>query len=62
MLADEATAKLDTPAPADMMQPLQAFDSGARARTAAQVVELLATAKESGVDPEKALALVNWES
>ena len=42
------------------MQPLQAYDAGGRARAAAQVVELLARAKEAGGDPDQALALVNW--
>ena len=42
------------------MQPLQAYDAGGRARAAAQVVELLARAKEAGVDPDVAMKLVNW--
>jgi len=42
------------------MQPLKAFDAGGRARAASAVVELLARAKEAGVDPDQALALVNW--
>lgn len=44
------------------MQPLQAFDAAGRARSVAAIVEALAVAKESGVDAEKALALVNWEN
>jgi hypothetical protein len=40
-------------------QPLQAFDAGGRARTVTALVQ--AFAKESGVDVEKALGLVNWD-
>lgn len=42
------------------MQTLQAFDAGSRARTAKAVVDLLAVAKEAGVDVDHALPLVNW--
>jgi hypothetical protein len=63
ILAAEATDQLDTPVSMDGMQPLQAFDNGARA--AIQVVELIARAKESGLtgaQTQQALALVNWEN
>ncbi len=59
-IAAEASEKLGTPIKLDVMQPLQAFDAGGRARAAAQVVELLALAKEAGVNPDDALKLVNW--
>ncbi len=42
------------------MQPLQAFDAGGRARTVSAIFQALAMAKESGVDAEKALAMVDW--
>jgi hypothetical protein len=45
----------------DVMQFLQIFDAGGRARAANAVVQLLAQAKEVGVVPDQALALVNWE-
>jgi hypothetical protein len=45
----------------DVMQPLQAFDAGGRARTVTAMVQALALAKEAGVDADQALKLVNWE-
>lgn len=42
------------------MQPLQAFDSGGRGWTVSALVKALAEAKAAGIDPEKAMALVNW--
>ena len=61
LLAEEATAKLGSPVRIDVMRPLQAFDAGGRARAAAAVVELLARAKETGIDPSEALRLVDWD-
>tara|TARA_B100001540_G_scaffold105745_1_gene95315 strand:- start:1897 stop:2946 length:1050 start_codon:yes stop_codon:yes gene_type:complete len=60
-MAQEASEKLATPVKLDVMQPLQAYDSGNRARSALAVVEMLALAKESGVNPDHALSLVNWD-
>jgi hypothetical protein len=62
LLAEEATAKLGQPVTVDVMQPLQAYDAGGRARAAAGVVQALAQAKEAGVDPDTALKLVGWEA
>ena len=62
-MAAEASEKLGQSVSLDVMQPLQAFDAGGRARAAAQVVELLARAKEAGlsdVQIQTALGLVNW--
>tara|TARA_R110001592_G_scaffold363248_4_gene682152 strand:- start:716 stop:1780 length:1065 start_codon:yes stop_codon:yes gene_type:complete len=59
-IAAEASEKLDQPVTLDVMRPLQAFDQGGRARAAGAVVELLARAKEAGINPDQALALVNW--
>lgn len=62
-MAEEASAKLGSPVMVDVMRPLQAFDSGNRARSAATVIEALAAAKAAGLDPEQvemALSLVNW--
>jgi len=61
LLAEEATAKLGSPVKIDVMRPLQAFDAGGRARAAAAVVEMLARAKETGIDPSEALRLVDWD-
>ena len=58
-IAAEMSGKLATEISLDVMQPLQAFDAGGRARAANAVVQLLAQAKEAGVDPDQALALVN---
>lgn len=60
MIAQEASDKLAGPVTLDVMRPLQAFDVGGRARALAAVVQTLSLAKESGVDPEKAMKLVDW--
>jgi len=44
----------------EVMQTLQAFDAGGRARTVAAIVEPLSLAKEAGVDAGEAMKLVNW--
>jgi hypothetical protein len=61
LIGSEASAKLGQPVTLDVMEPLQAFDAGGRARAASAVVQLLAMAKEAGVDADQALKLVNWE-
>ena len=61
-IAEEASGKLGGPVQIDVMQPLQAFDAGGRARAAAQIVQAMAMAKEAGIDPEKAMRLVGWET
>lgn len=60
LIAQEASEKLAVPVTLDTMRPLQAFDVGGRARALAAVVQTLALAKESGVDPEAAMRLVDW--
>jgi hypothetical protein len=62
LIAEEASTKLATPVALDVMQPLQAFDAGGRARTVTAIVQALALAKESGVDAGEAMKLVNWDS
>jgi len=62
LIAAEASTKLATPVGIDVMQPLQAFDAGARSRSFAAIVGALAQAKEAGVDAKEALALVNWDT
>jgi hypothetical protein len=60
LIAQEATAKLGTPVKIDTMGPLQAYDAGARARAITATVQALATAKETGIDPAAAMALLDW--
>ncbi|WP_417424104.1 phage portal protein [Hoeflea sp.] len=60
LIAQEATAKLGTPVAVDTMGPLGAYDAGARARAISATVQALALAKEAGVNPEAALALLDW--
>lgn len=59
--AEECTEKLETPVAIDIMQPLQAFDIGGRARALSAIVGALAQAKESDLDPALALQLVNLD-
>ncbi|MFG6594869.1 phage portal protein [Sulfitobacter sp. 1A13368] len=60
LIAQEATEKLGGAVTLDVMRPLQAFDTGGRARAMGQIIEALALAKEAGVDPEVAARLVNF--
>jgi hypothetical protein len=62
LIAAEASEKLDLKITLDVLQPLQAFDAGGRARTVSAIVQAFATAKESGVEAEEAMKLVNWGS
>lgn len=62
LLAEEATAKPGTPVMTDVMRPLQALDSGLRARGFYALVEAMARAKEAGLSDEQvntALTFVN---
>ena len=61
LLVGEATNKLGSAASIDVMRPLQAFNAGGRAKAAKQIIDVLAAAKEAGVNPATALRLVNWE-
>lgn len=64
-MAEECAAKFEQAVNIDVMRPLQAYDSGNRARSAHAVIEALARAKEAGLDPaqvDAALGLVNWGS
>jgi hypothetical protein len=47
----------------DVLRPLQAYDSGGRARAIATMIEAMARAKEAGLAPSDmaaALQLVDW--
>lgn len=60
-MAEECSEKLGSDVAIDTLRPLQAFDTGGRARAMAGVIQALALAKEAGIDPEVAMRLVNWE-
>lgn len=60
-MAEEASDKLGNTVTLDVMRPLQAWDSGGRARTVTALVKALAEAKAAGVDPAAALHLVDWK-
>lgn len=63
LLAEEATAKLGSTVTIDLMRPLQAYDSGGRARAMLSVVQALAMAKQGEVsqaDLDTALKLVDF--
>jgi hypothetical protein len=60
-MAEEATDKLGNSVTLDVMRPLQAFDSGGRARTVTAMIKALAEAKAAGIDPAAALHLVDWK-
>ena len=61
-IAAEATDKLGQPVSLDVMRALLAYDAGGRARALSAIVGALAEAQNAGVDPNQALALVNWET
>lgn len=59
-IAEEASEKLGAGVTIDTLRPLQAFDAGGRARAISAIIGALAQAKEAGIDPGQALALVDW--
>ena len=59
-IAEEASEKLAAGVTIDTLRPLQAFDAGGRARAISAIIGALAQAKEAGIDPGQALALVDW--
>lgn len=61
LIAEEATAKLGAAVSIDVARPLQAFDTGGRARAMMAIINAMTAAKESGIDMDKALALVDWQ-
>jgi hypothetical protein len=61
LLAEEAAAKLGGPVDIDVMSPLQAFDAGGSARAFVGLIDGLARAKEAGIDPKAALAMLDWD-
>jgi hypothetical protein len=62
LIAEEASAKLGGPVTIDTLRPLQAYDSGGRARAMLSIVQALAAAKAGEVDQaaiDKAMAIVD---
>ena len=60
LMAEEVTAKLGGAVSIDVETPLQAYDTGGRARAMSAIIKAMAEAKEAGVDPEQAMKLVGW--
>jgi len=60
IVAEEASRKLGGVVSIDMETPLQSYDTGGRARALSGIVKALAEAKENGIDPAQAMALVGW--
>lgn len=63
LVAEEATEKLGSEVLLDVLRPLQAYDSGARARSFATIIEGLAAAKAAGLDKTdvaEAESKVDW--
>lgn len=61
LMAEEASTKLGGAVTIDVMRNLQAYDVGGRARALKTIIDAMAAAKESDVDIDKALSLVDWE-
>ena len=59
LLAEEASEKFGAEVAIDTQRPLHAFDAGGRSRALATIIEALAAAKQAGVDPGPAFALVD---
>ncbi|MGJ3230251.1 MAG: phage portal protein [Oceanicaulis sp.] len=62
-IAEEASAKLGEPVTLDVMQPLQAFDAGGRARVLSVTLQAITAAKAAGLEASEIDAvaqLVNW--
>lgn len=60
LLAEECSAKLGGAVSVDLLTPLQAYDTGGRARALTAIVSALASAKAEGIDPATAMKLVGW--
>lgn len=60
LIAEEASEKLSGAVSIDVMTGTQAFDTGAAARSFQMLVQGLAMAKDAGIDPAAALAMLDW--
>jgi hypothetical protein len=61
LIAAEASEKLGAPVKLDTLRPVQAWDTGGRARALGAIVQAMAAAKAEGIDIGPALELVNWQ-
>jgi hypothetical protein len=60
LVAQEATEKLGAPVSLDVLQPLQAYDAGGRARAFSGVVQAMAQAREAGLSDEQIAAAARF--
>lgn len=60
-IAQEASTKLGGTVTLDVTRPLQSFDTGGRARALGAIIKAMAEAQAAGIDPDKALRLVDWQ-
>ena len=60
LMAEEATDKLGAPVTLDVMEPLQSYDAGARARAFSGVVQAMAQAREAGLSDEAVAAAAKF--
>ena len=64
MMAEEISDKTGGSVQIDLMRPLQAYDTGGKARALSTIIEAMARAREAGLPPGEvhdAAKLVNWE-
>jgi phage portal protein BeeE len=60
LVAQEATEKLGAPVSLNVLEPLQAYDSGGRARAFSGVVQAMAQAREAGLSDEAVAAAARF--
>ncbi|MGE3296493.1 MAG: hypothetical protein AB7I68_03990 [Porticoccaceae bacterium] len=60
LMAAEASEKLGQTVSIDILQPLQAYDAGGRARALSGIIEGLARAKEAGLSDEAIAAALKF--
>ena len=61
LISAEASAKLGGQITIDVETPVQAYDTGGRARALSGIIKALSEAKEAGINPEAAMRLVGWQ-
>lgn len=60
LVAQEATEKLGAPVSLNVLEPLQAYDSGGRARAFSGVIQAMAQAREAGLSDEAVAAAARF--
>ncbi|MAS44117.1 MAG: hypothetical protein CML46_04245 [Rhodobacteraceae bacterium] len=60
IIGQEASAKLGGTVAIDVETPVQAYDTGGRARAMSAIIKALAEAKAADIDPAIAMQLVGW--